>query len=194
MTYDPIINLSVWSDTFFRLGIMMMIGSAVAYFADILEKRDGRKRPRGVVIFCTLLILASIYKLWGFLNYGYYRFMFQQLTEQTIFARYCVSVTLRLAGLVIAVGVLFLKDNFRKLFLLLSLLTLCTLYWKHPFFVFENIAKYTEHLFLNKMDVRELTYPIYLWASIIFHYMVEIIFSGSALYYFTRTEIKERFN
>ena len=189
-----IISLAVWSNIIFRLGIMMMVGSIVTGLISILEKKDGKKRPQGVSIFCTLLILGSIYKLWGFWNYEYYQFMFQQLTEQMIFIRYVGSVALRLVGIFIALGVLFLKDGFRKALLALCVWALCSLYWKHPFFVFENIARYTEQLFLNKMVLWDLTHPVYPWVSFIFHCMIDIVFSGSAIYYFTRPQVKKHFN
>ena len=194
MTYDMIMSLAVWANIIFRLGIMIAVGSIVARCISILEKRDGQKRPRGLCIFCVLLIVGSLDKLWGFLNYEYYRFMFQQFSEQAILLRYIGSIALRLVGLSIATGVILLKDRFRKALLILCLYTLCSLYWKHPFFVFENIARYTEQLFLNKMGFGELTYPAYPWISLIFHYMIDIVFSGSALYYFTRPKVKEHFN
>lgn len=194
MAHDSSIGLVVWSDIFLRLAIMMVISAVVICFAFILGRSIKKARPRGVVIFGVLLILGSIYKLWGFLDYDYYRFMFQQLPEKVILARYFSSVTLRLAGLIAATGVLLLKDGFRKFLLLLCLFTLCSIYWKHPFYVFENISRYTEQQFLNKAGAGELTYPLHPWISLIFNYAVDIIFFGSALYYFTRSKIKEQFD
>ncbi len=193
MTYDELINISFWVNMGFRLGIAMLLTSFLISLVTILEKIDGRKRPLGVKIFSVLLIMGSLYKLWGFWSYGYYRFMFQPLTEEAIFLRYCLSVGLRLAGLIIAVGVLFLKNIFRKTLLLLSFSTLCLLYWKHPFFVFENIARYNEQFFLNRIIVTELVYPAYPWISLIFNYAIDIGFSLAILRYFTRPQIKEHF-
>jgi hypothetical protein len=194
MTYDEMLNLSFWLDMIVRLGLLMVLASFLASLVVLLERRDGRKRPRGIIIFCVLLMLGSLYKLWGLWNYDYYRMMFQQLTEQEIFLRYCISVLLRLVGLVIAVGVLLLKNVFRKALLLLCSLTLCLLYWKHPFYVFENIAHFNGQLFFDKMIAAELSRPIYLWISLIFYYILDIVFAVSMLYYFTRQRIKELFN
>jgi len=194
MAHDSSIELAVWSNIFFRLGTMTLIGGFDICFAIILGKRLNRSRPRGVVIFSVLLILGSVYKLWGFLSYDYYRFMFQQLSEEMIRFRYFVSILSRFAALIIATGVLLLKNVFRKLLLLSSLLTLCFIYWKHPFFVFENISRLTEQQFLNKAVVEELTHPWHPWVSLIFNYLVDIVFSGSAIYYFTRPNVKKQFN
>jgi len=194
MAHDTNVGPAVWPDIFFRLIIMTVISIAVICFALLLGKTIQKTRPRGVIVFGVLLIVGSIYKLWGFLSYDYYRFMFQQLPESIILVRYCSSIMLRLAGLTAATGVLLLKDGFRKFFVLLCLFTLCSIYWKHPFYVFENISRHTERQFFNTTTVEELTYPLHPWISLIFHYAVDIIFSGSALFYFTRPKIKEKFD
>lgn len=194
MAHDSSIELAVWSNIFFRLAIMTLVSGLVVCFAFIAGKKINKIQPRGVAIFGVLLILGSVYKLWGFLNYDYYRFMFQQLSEEMIRIRYFFSISLRFAALIIATGVLLLKDTFRKLLLLLCLFTICFIYWKHPFFVFENISRYTEQQFLNKTVIEELRYPLHPWISLIFSYLMDIIFSGSAIYYFTRPNIKKQFN
>lgn len=195
MTHDLNAGLAVWFNIFWRLFIMMLIAVAVSVYALLLERNTGKRQPAGIVLFGVFLILGSIYKLWGFLNYDYYRFMFQQLpSEQIIFMRYLGSVTLRLVGLIVATGILLLNDFFRKSFIILCVLTLCTLYWKHPFFVFENIARHTEEQFFHKTVTGELAYPLQPWITMIFNYLVDILFCGSALFYFTQPKIKEYFH
>jgi hypothetical protein len=81
--------------------------------------------------------------------------------------------------------------------LVMCLLTLCLLYWKHPLFVFENIARQTESLYINGMIVTELDRYFYFWIPRIsraFYYLLDIVFSGSMLFYFTRPKVKEQFS
>ncbi|MBN1869897.1 MAG: hypothetical protein JW847_04900 [Candidatus Omnitrophica bacterium] len=194
MAHDLDVSLSVWASIFSRLATMMFISAAVILYAVLLGAADRKTRPTGVLLFAILLTIGSIYKLWGFLNFDYYRFMFQPLPDQMIIMRYCGSVALRLAGLVIATGVLLLNDLFRKLFIALCVLTLCFIYWKHPLFVFENISRHTEQLFFHKEVAGPLTYPLHCWITLIFNCTVDIVFCGSALYYFTRPKVKEHFH
>lgn len=173
---------------------MILISVAVISYALLLGKNTKKGQPRGVFLFGVFLILGSIYKLWGFMDYDYYRFMFQPLGERVIYVRYAGSVILRFIGLIVATGVLLLNDVFRKFFIALCVLTLCTLYFKHPFSVFETISRYTEQQFFQKAVTGELTYPLRPWISMIFSYAVDIIFCGSALFYFTRPKVKEQFH
>ena len=194
MTHDISLNLAVWINILSRLGIMLSVSAIVIFYALLLGKNTKKERPLGVILFGVFLIVGSMYKLWGFLNYDYYRLMFQPLSEQMIFMRYLVSVALRLSGLVIATGILLLNNTSRKAFIVLSISMLCLLYWKHPFFVFENISRYTEQQFFPEPVTGELTYPWRPWVSLIFNYAVDIVFYGSALFYFTRSKIKEQFH
>ncbi|MCK5081711.1 MAG: hypothetical protein KAR31_02290 [Candidatus Omnitrophica bacterium] len=194
MTHDVNIGLAVWLNVFFRLVIMMLISMAVISYALLLGKNTEKRQPQGVLLFGVFLILGSIYKLWGFLNYDYYQFMFQQLSEEIVFMRYFGSVMLRIVGLIVATGVLLLNDISRKILIVLCVGTLFSLYWKHPFFVFENISRYTEQQFFQEAVIGELTYPAHPWISLIFNYIVDIVFCGSALFYFTRPKVRAQFH
>ena len=194
MTHELNMVLTVWLNVFSRLVIMMLISVAVIAYALLLGKNTKKGQPQGVILFGVFLILGSIYKLWGFMDYDYYRFMFQPLSEKAIYIRYIGSVTLRFVGLIVATGVLLLNDVFRKYFIALCVLTLGMLYFKHPFSVFENISRYTEQQFFQRAVTGELTYPLRPWISLIFSYAVDIIFYGSALVYLTRPKVKEQFH
>ena len=193
MVRDYFIGMAVWSGIVIRLLIMALLGVVVYCIVYILEQKDGRKRLWGITLFGSLLIVGSIYKLWGFRSYEYYQFMFQQLSEESIFVRYLGSIMLRIFAIIVAAGVLLLKESCRKLFVLLCVFTLCILYWKHPFYVFENIARLSEQMILRKEAGGELTNSLYPWISLAFHYAIDILFSGTALYYFTRSKVKEQF-
>ncbi len=161
-------------------------------------------QPRGIVIFGLLLILGSLYKLSGFLRYDYYVFMFQQLPAGGVGDRYIISIAYRIVGLITAGGLLLRKEWARQLFLTLCIFTLATLYWKHPYAVFENIAIYQEYSAgINALPpgtVTESSYPIYpvergAYAlrrpliprlAQILHSLIDLVFCGWAVYYFTR--------
>lgn len=163
--------------------------------------------PRGIFIFGLLLILGSLYKLSGFIRYDYYVFMFQQLPAGGIGDRYIISIAYRLVGLVTAGGLLLRREWARQIFLCLCIFTLATLYWKHPYSVFENIAIYQEWLAgineLPKGTITESTYPIYPQdlggyqlarpeiprTARVLHSLIDLVFCGSAIYYFTRKNI-----
>lgn len=194
MIHDLDISLAVWLNVFNRLVIVLSIGVAAVFYALLLGKNTDKKQPKGVILFGVFLILGSVYKLWGLLDYDYYRFMFWPLSDQVVFVRYFGSVLLRLVGLLVATGVLLLNDFFRKFFIVLCVLTLCVLYFKHPFFVFENISRYTEQQFFHRAVTGELTYPLRPWISMIVNYAIDIVFCGSALFYFTRPNVRKQFH
>ena len=194
MTHNLNVSLTVWNAIISRLATMLMVASVAVFYALFLGVAVKKKRPSGVTLLGVLLILGSIYKLWGFLNYEYYRMMFAQLSEKAILLRHFGSVALRLLGLIIATGILLLNNLSRKLFITVSVLTLIFLYFKHPFFVFDNISRHTEQLFFHKTVVTELTYPWRPWVSLVFNYAMDIIFSCSAIYYLTRPQVKEHFH
>lgn len=174
--------------------------------------RGIKSKPKGIVIFAFLLIAGSIYKLSGFMNYDYYVFMFQQLPSGSINDRYIMSVAYRIVGISVAVGVMAHKEWARQGLILLSIITLLTVYWKHPFSVFENISIYNEYLKgINTLPagtiVNQFAYPlypsdlqgyklVYSWnpkVSYVFFMLVDILFSSSILFYFTRKEVKKVF-
>jgi len=174
--------------------------------------RGIKSKPKGILIFAFLLIAGSIYKLSGFMSYDYYVFMFQQLPSGSINDRFIMSVTYRIVGICIAIGIMAHKEWSRQGLIFLSIITLLTVYWKHPFFVFENISIYTEYQKgINTLpigtNVNQFAYPlypsdlhgyklVYPWnpkVSYVFFMLVDILFSSSMLYYFTRKEVKKFF-
>lgn len=163
--------------------------------------------PRGIAVFGLLLILGSLYKLFGFIRYDYYVFMFQQLPVGTINDRYIISIAYRVVGLITAGGLLLRREWARQLFICLCVFTLVTLYWKHPYAVFHNIAIYQEYTAgindLPRGTITDTIYPLYPEdlgqyrlqrptiprVSRILHSLIDLIFCGSAVFYFTRPRI-----
>jgi len=168
--------------------------------------------PRGIKIFAWLLILASFYKMYGFIDYGYYEFMFQPLAQTIIQKRYAVSVILRAIGIITALGLLARMELFRKIFIGLAIISILGLPFKHPFSVFKNIAIYSEYqkqtnqypqrtvildttypLFPENLRDYRLTAPVIPRVSQIIFIMIDIVFALGSVYYFTRKDIKEVF-
>lgn len=167
--------------------------------------------PRGITVFALLLIAGSLYKLSGFINYDYYIFMFQQLPTGQVNDRYIVSVAYRIVGLITAGGLLARREWARQLFLCLCGFTLMTLYWKHPYQVFVNIAIYQEWLqglnefpagtnvtfafplYPESLQGYQLKHPLIPRLSWIGHSLIDLVFCASAGYYFTRARVVEIF-
>ena len=157
------------------------------------------KRPLGVIIFAILLILSTLIWSMAYLNYDYYRSTFQFLPEASIRIRYFISIINRFLVLVSAVGILFLKDIFRKIGLLLCFLTVCVMPWKHPFFTLKDLAEKATQQVLSTMPpidtlTRELVLKISLWSSVAVVYIIDIGFAVAFIYYFTRPRVKALFN
>jgi len=129
----------------------------------------------------------------GFLDFDYYRFMFQQYSDALVVKRYIFSVSLRIVTLVIAMGLFFQKEIFRKAVIALGLFTLGTLMIKHPYHVFYNIAMLTEQHYHGEA-VTHLMFPWQPWVSMILYISLDAVFAGTLIYYFTRSKIKSQFD
>ena len=169
---------------------------------DNLQKKENlidKKILPGVIVFAILLILSTLIWSMAHLNYDYYRTTVKFLPEAFVRIRYFVSIINRFLVLVSAVGILFLKDIFRKIGLLLCFLTVCVLPWKHPFFTFKDLAEKATQDVLSAMPpvdilTRELIFKISLWSSVAIVYIIDIGFAVAFIYYFTRPKVKSLFD
>lgn len=171
--------------------------------------RGINSKPRGIAVFCTLLIIGSIYNLYGFLNYDYYVFMFQQLPTGMINDRFIISFSSRILAIIIAVGLLARREWARQTLIVLFGISLLTIYWRHPDFVFENISIYSEYqrgintvpagtildkfaypLYPPDMQGYKLVYPWHPKISRFFYMLIDLVFCSSLLFYFSRKEIR----
>ena len=143
------------------------------------------------------LIFGVLYKLSGLLDYKYYQFMFQDLPENTIAARYCLSIALRLVGLVTGIGLILNLDFYRRTAIWLAVINLLTLYWKHPYEVFYHIAVYAEKGFPQAYPVvgpfEILAHPYFPWISLMFYSTIDIIFSSLLISFLTRPDVIAKF-
>ena len=165
-----------------------------------------------ITLLAILLIYAALYKLLGFLDFDYYQFMFQQFSPRWILVRYFLSVSTRLIIILAALGIFFRNNHCRRLVLLLTIVSVLTIYWKHPFFVFKNISILTEYeAGFNQLPVGTITqglpfpqfpkdlrsyhlkYPMFPWFSMAFYDTIDLIFSFFLIYFLTRPLVKEQF-
>ncbi|MDO8580767.1 MAG: hypothetical protein Q7S13_04740 [Candidatus Omnitrophota bacterium] len=173
---------------------------------------EEKKKLSGITIFASLLIFAAAYKLLGLLNDPYYQFMFQQLPAEIIPFRYAISIVWRLMAIAIAVGLLKHLEVARKFLLVMCAFSLIGLCWKHPFFIFQNIALLQEQQFFMTMfppgttfdhnsypvfpeqiGTSSLKFPLFPVISFAFYTGLDIIFSLTLMFYFTRPRVKEAF-
>ena len=154
-------------------------------------------KSKAVTLIAALFLFGALYKLLGFRNYEYYQFMFQYLPEKVILYRYVLSVLLRIAVIFAAFGLLFYKEFYRKLAIGLVVLNLVTLYWKHPYRVFFNIAVWTESgspmPFPATTGHEALLYPYFPAISMIVFSLIDVVFSVFVLRVLTRPKIKSFF-
>lgn len=157
----------------------------------IMEK----KRSIGVTIFGILFILGSLFQMLG-LKVADYKFMFQPLPEKIILIRYFISVAVLILGVITGIGLLRLKNIFRKMALFLGFFTLYTYILESPFFVFKNMPEYVEQQFISIASTgaipESIIYAI-LWTSIIVSLVIDFGFAGGLIYFFTRPKVKEQF-
>lgn len=155
------------------------------------------KRLRGVAVFGTILIIVSVLQIIIFIGRkDDYMVFFQPLPERIILLRYALSLLFRITCLAAGIGILFLKETWRKILLFLGFFTIATIYWKHPISVFKKFIPHSREILQAKgldRDVQELALSIVPWMQLIFNYAVEIVFWGCLIYYFTRPQVKEQF-
>ena len=158
------------------------------------EAADGLAAVRrGARTFALLLFLASIYKLGGFFPYSSYEMRFQHLPEEVIPLRFAFSISLRIFGLGLAIGLWRMKELARKGAIGLGIFTILTLPWKHPVQVFVNIApKVEEQLGLSGSDL-DLANSIFPYLGTAAVCAVDLIFYSMVLSFMANRHVKTAF-
>lgn len=156
--------------------------------ADIVVKK---KLSKEIMILSGIVILYSFQGL-PTLDFTWYAVKFYPLSERLILARYVFSITLRIFLFIAGVGILFRKDIFRKIIVLISLFTICTVYWKHPFICFKNSFMFNIRQSIIPADLLPKIDMI-AWFCVITSYIMDIIVASFFIYLFTRSKIKEQF-
>ena len=174
--------LSLLGDRIFRFWMLVFVITFLAMVVEIIIKRT---IPKGLAALSILLIAASLHKLLGFANFEYYQYMFEQLPPQVVVIRYCFSIFDRVISLGAGIGLLFCRDYARKLAIVMSVITLCILPWKHPYYVFANVAE---------RAARQLETPVpNPWYGVVFYTVLDVLFASAQIIYFTRPGVKKHF-
>lgn len=155
------------------------------------------KRPLGVTIFGAILIISSLGHMVTLLDFNHYVYLFQPLPGKIILLRYFISWALRIIGLISGIGILYLKNTFRKLALYLFLVTIVTVSWKHPYVGFQRHAAYLDQIFSYQMQLKGVVLPSFSSIAGIATMgarILDVLFAGIFIYYFTRLKVKGQFN
>jgi len=151
-------------------------------------------RPIGLLIIAILLILTSSAQLTIELSrVKLYMAQLYPLPLSLIVLRYFITVMLRMVGLACGIGVLFFSNVFRKLLILLCSLTIVTIYWKHPFFIFEKMYWQAQAMYFNAQIPEPANLWIRPWIAWLMVCLIDVIFAGIIIFYFTRPKVKELF-
>ena len=154
-----------------------------------------KKKPIGLIIFATLLILTSLAQLAIELSRAkLYIAQLYPMTLNLILPRYLVTVTIRIVGLACGIGILALNNFFRKLLILLCISTIVTIYWKHPFFIFEKMYRQLHINYLQARIPEPASLWIWPWFAWLTVCLIDVIFASVVIFYFTRPRIKALFN
>lgn len=156
-----------------------------------------RKKLKGVIIFAFLLIASSIVHIntlifardWYWHNYSY-------LSSTLILTRYLFSWSLRILGLVAAIGILRLRNSCRWLAIAIGCFTVLTLYWKHPYQAFLIHARYLDQnlgFIFKQAGHPEISFAALTVLAIITHYVLDIIFWWFLIFYLTRLSVRKHF-
>lgn len=155
-----------------------------------------RKRSLGVIVLGILSILgAAIQLLSG--KFGDYKVFFQPLPEKIILAHYFLIKILLVLGIISGIGILLLKNTFRKIAVFLSFCTIFNYLVEGPFFIFRNVPKYIDSLSLNiasqTKSVSLSFISSLLWNYTIIAWIIDFSFAILIIYFFTRPKVKEQF-
>jgi len=153
-----------------------------------------KARPIGIVIVAILLIITSLIQLIIELSRAkLYIAQLYPLPLNLIFLRYFITVLLRVVGLSCGIGILLFSNLFRKLLILLSFSTIFTIYWKHPFFIFEKMYWQVHAMYLRAQIPEPADLWVKTWIAWLIVSLIDIIFASAIIFYFTRPKIKELF-
>lgn len=162
------------------------------FFFRLWGRTYSPQRPLSLNIIVALLMASALYDTIYLLDYDYIRWMFNQLPDRLFYLRYGFSFFLRLYLLITAFGLMSLKEIARKAIIALAIFTILTIYWKHPFYVFENIAIMVEQNYFEEA-IEQLKYPMLPWISMFFYVTADLIIAGLIIFYFTLPETRAYF-
>jgi hypothetical protein len=177
------IDVEVFDALLLHIIQFLCLGLAVFFGLRLYGKRFFKPVPFGLFFIATFLISSAVYDMSTFVHYDYQRALFQELPERVFQARYAFSFALRTLIIIVSLGLLRLDERCRKAIIGLAVFTIATIYWKHPFYVFENVAIMVERNYFGAAD--ELRFPAFPWISMFVYVTADLLIAGFLIYYFT---------
>jgi hypothetical protein len=144
----------------------------------------------------AVLLADALDDIREILHFDWYRVMQADMPDWLVCVRWVVSITLRIGMLWAASGVLFRRDNCRRLLLVLSWFNLLTFFLHHRYPSFIYISSYLD---LNTEDFRRTVswfgHPVYLGAvaRMLDAWMREFCLAFVAIMFFINPKVKELF-
>jgi hypothetical protein len=175
-----------------RIQFFICIGIVVFFALRLLGQRVALARLPGLWAIAIFVITSSLYDLTTFTDYVYHRVIFGQLSEAVFNLRFTFSILLRLTWIGVGIGLMLRRPWARQLALYLSLFTIATIMWKHPYYVFENIAIMVEQE-QAYAPLTHLQYPEFPWITMFVYVCADIIISAVIITYLTLASVAGHF-
>ena len=149
--------------------------------------------PLWINIWGILLIVSSLYGMIVLLTSGYdhYRYLHQEYSPPLIALRYGVSWIVKIVGFISGAGIFCRKDFFRKTAIAGSLFAVLTTHLKHSYAGFAQHTRFLDEHF--SVPLYGGTFSSLTWSAMVAARMMDVIFAGLLIYFFTRTEVKKYF-
>ncbi|MBN2482735.1 MAG: hypothetical protein JXD21_00875 [Candidatus Omnitrophica bacterium] len=147
----------------------------------------------GIYVLGIVLIIISVVELRFLKNYEYYAFLHQYLPPAIIPWRYTVSLGFRFLTLACGLGLLFRWEVSRRCLILVSIVTIATIYWRHPVqcfvYIFDHVAlRDPARVISLRQDIPHIE-----WILTGINYVIDVTLAGIYIFFFTRPRVKERF-
>jgi hypothetical protein len=155
------------------------------------------KRSPGVLVLAILFILGALIQLPS-VKFDDYKIFFQPLPEKVIIVHYFFIKVLLILGIISGIGILLLKNIFRKIAVFLSAYTIFNYLVEGPFFIFRNVPQYINNLSLNiSSQTKSVSLSFisgFLWNYTIIAWVLDFSFAILIIYFFTRSKVKDQFS
>jgi len=155
-----------------------------------------KKISKGVVSFG---ILHIVYYSFFMLQYNLEdaRYLLQPLPEGIILSDFFITKAILVLGVISGIGILRLKNVFRKTALFVGFYTIISYLSIVSFIESNNVLGFLEkkaaYLISTAPHISESAASTILWTSVIIGDAIHLIFTFGLIYFFTRPKVKEQF-
>lgn len=151
------------------------------------------KRSKGVTFFAIILILGALFQMAVVYSGGYkfYCYLHQEYGSGMLFVRYLVSWGIKIAGLILGIGIWKLNDWARKLLIAYYVFIIATVHLKHSFSAYVIHMRNLDAAYGHLLD--GFTFVSLTWPALIIQRGLDIVFGLAIIYFFTRPEVRRQF-